>query len=215
MVRRGVRAGQARRLAIGVHFCTFARQLARIIACALACTFHPKFLERSQKKNRRLQNLVCRKRTPGDQRESGANKNSLFDVHFCTPAVCIFRTQNFWGERKKNKRIKKPRAPDDELRRASCRSSCSAPPRFFGKLACINARQLACTSAHQPYGGWGGGGGLRTGSLWDGRGDGSRGSRNGWKCGGTDFGGVVGGVVAAGMKRARLGRNGLWRGREV
>ena len=119
------------------------------------------------------------------------------------------------GSGKKNERIRKPRAPDDEFRRASCRSSCSAPPRFFGKLACINARQLACTSAHQPYGGWGGGGGLRTGSLWDGRGDGSRGSRNGWKCGGTDFGGVVGGVVAAGMKRARLGRNGLWRGREV
>ena len=84
-----------------MHFCMFARQLARIIACALACTFHPQFLERSQKKNRRLQNLVCRKRTPGDQRESGANKNSLFDVHFCTPAVCIFRTQNFWGEREK------------------------------------------------------------------------------------------------------------------
>ena len=56
------------------------------------------------------------------------------------------------------------------------------------------------------------GDGLMTGSLWEGRGDGSRGSRNGWKCGWTGLGGVRGCVVAAGMKSARLRWNGLWRG---
>ena len=86
-----------------------------------------------------------------------------------------------------------------------------SPSAFFGKLAGINARQLACTSAHQPYGGWGGGGGLRTGSLWDGRGDGSRGSRNGWKCGWTDF--VCGGcgyeAGTLGVERVVAGKRGL------
>ena len=32
-----------------------------------------------------------------------------------------------------------------------------SPSAFFGKVACINARQLACTSARQPHGGWCGG----------------------------------------------------------
>ena len=36
-------------------------------------------------------------------------------------------------------------------------SQVAQPVSFFEKVACINARQLACTSARQPHGGWCGG----------------------------------------------------------
>ena len=91
------RAGQARKLALGVHSW-------RALLHALACTFASKISGAVAKKNWSAQKSGVQKHTPGDQRESAANKDSLFGVYFCTPAACIFRTPNFWGQRKKLRR---------------------------------------------------------------------------------------------------------------
>ena len=108
-----------------------ARALARRGGLPLACTFASKISGAVGKNTWSAQKSGVQKHTPGDHHESAVNKDSLFGVYFCTPAVCISAHQISGGSAKKMRGPGNLERPMTSFWCARCESSCSARQLFL------------------------------------------------------------------------------------